>query len=147
LSRWWLLRQLPYSSEQIVLLELGLPMIGIALVGAAILALSAWLGMTIPSAAGWLFLPGAVGVSLAAAIDVLRQCHVSHLLTGAVADRSLLSVLLGIVAIGLPGVLAWWLIARLLAPPELAIAAALAVSLSLDYGLYRWAGSLLRGVK
>jgi len=147
LGRWWLLHQFPYSSEQLVFLDLGMPLVGVALTGGVALGLASWVGVAIPPLAGWLFFPGAVGAALAAVVDVLRQCRAGRLLAGSAPDRSLLSVLLGALALGIPGCVAWLLLAVLSLPAWLGISAMLAVCAGLDYGLYRWAGSLLRNVR
>ncbi len=76
LKIWWLLRQFPYSSEQLVLLNLGLPLLGIALTSLVVLIFAVWIGVSVPPVIAWMFFPGAVGVAFAAAVDILRQ--VSH---------------------------------------------------------------------
>ncbi len=147
LSRWWLLHQLPYASEQLVLMDLGIPLAAVALIGVAALVLAPRLGMAVPAAMGWLFLPGAAGVILAAAADVLRQCKSGHLIAGNAPDRSLLSVLIGGLVFGIPGGIAWLALEVLSFPAWLGITAMLAACVGIDYGLYRWTGFLLRKIR
>lgn len=147
LKIWWLLRQFPYSSEQLVLLNLGLPLLGIALTSLVVLIFAVWIGVSVPPVIAWMFFPGAVGVAFAAAVDILRQAHTSLLLSGSVPDRSLLSVLLGALVLGISGFVAWLMLTALSTPLWLGILVMLAVCAGFDYGLYRWAGYLLRNVR
>jgi hypothetical protein len=147
LSRWWLLRQLPYPSGDLVLLDIILPLTGIGLVGLGILIASLFLDIPVPAVIIWLFLPGAVGVALAAAVDILLQCRTERLLAGNVPGLTLRAVLLGALVLGLPGGLAWLASARWGLPVWSGILGMLAVSVGLDYALYRLAGSALRRIR
>lgn len=147
LSRWWLLRQLPYSSGDLVLLDMILPLAGIGLVGLGMLVGCLMLDIPVPAQISWLFLPGAVGVALAAAVDILLQCKTERLLAGDVPGLTLRAVLLGALILGLPGGLAWLALARWGLPLWSGILAMLAVSVVLDYALYRLAGSLVRRIR
>jgi hypothetical protein len=147
LSRWWLLRQLPYPSENLVLSDMILPLTGIGLVGLGILIASLFLDIPVPPLISWLFLPGVVGVALASAVDILLQCRAERLLAGNVPGLTLRAVLLGALVLGLPGGLAWLALARWGLPLWSGILAMLAVSVGLDYALYRLAGSSLRRIR
>ena len=147
LSRWWLLRQLPYTSGDLVLLDMMLPLAGVGLVGLGILIAGLFLGIPVPALISWLFLPGAVGAALAAAVDILLQCRTERLLAGNVPGLTLRAILLGALALGLPGGLGWLASARWGLWPWAAILAMLAVSVGLDYGLYRLAGAALRRIR
>lgn len=147
LSRWWLLRQLPYASGDLVLLDMVLPLAGVGLVGVGILIACLFLGIPVPALIGWLFLPGAVGAALAAAVDILLQSRTERLLAGNTPGLTLRAILLGALALGLPGGLGWLALARWGLPPWAAILAMLAVSVGLDYALYRLARSALRRIR
>lgn len=147
LSRWWLLHQFPYGAEERIGLNLGLPLVGMALAGGATLAAASWLGVALPAAAGWLYFPGAVGAALAGVVDILLQCRAGSLLAGSVPDQSLVTVLLGVLPVGVAGVAAWVSSGVLGLPAWLGIGVMLAVCGGIDYGLYRWAGWLLRNIR
>jgi hypothetical protein len=147
LSRWWLLRQLPYASGDLVLLDMMLPLAGVGLVGLGILIACLFLGIPVPALIGWLYLPGAVGAALATAGDILLQCRTERLLAGNVPGLTLRTILLGALVLGLPGGLAWLALARWGLPPWAGILAMLTVSVGLDYALYRLAGSALRRIR
>lgn len=147
LSRWWLLNQYPFSSEQIVISSLTRPLVFIVLACLAALFLAGILGGPIPPAAAWLSIPGAVGIALAVAVDIFRQCRSGKLLEGSVPERSLLTVLMGALVVGISGGIAWLMGEVLLLPIWLATIAAVGVCAALDYGLYRWAGYLLRNIR
>lgn len=147
LSRWWLLRQLPYPSGDLVLLDIMLPLTSMGVVGLGILIASLFLHILVPPVIIWLFLPGAVGVALAAAVDILLQCRTERLLAGNVPGLTLRAVLLGALVLGLPGGLAWLAWARWGLPLWSGILGMLAVSVGLDYALYRLAGSALRRIR
>ena len=108
LAYWSLLRQLPFSSRNLLLAELGLPW--------ALIVLLAW--VTLALAGGWLgdfqlvvalllpFLTAAI--SFAAAYDLLRQTKSDMLLNGNPPSVSLVGGLLGLVCLVLSaGVLLW----------------------------------------
>jgi hypothetical protein len=147
LGRWMLARQLPFPSENIVLAGAVLPLAGIALSASAALALAALMGSPLLPVAGWLLLPGIVGIALAAAVDILQQCRTDRLLAGSVPGLTFLTVLLGGLALAIPGSMAWMAIARWTFQPWTAIGLMLVVSIGLDYALYRLAGRILRNLR
>lgn len=147
LSRWWLLRQLPFASGRVVLVDLMLPLTGIALTGGGAFVL-AWLaGRPFPPVVSWLFIPGAVSVAMVAAIDILRQCKGERLLAGQAPGPSFLLIVLAGLAILLLGGLAWLMVNRWSSPLWISIPVMLVVFTGVDYGLYRLTGSLLRNIR
>ena len=130
LSRWSLLRQLPFSSGRLLLAELALPWVLVVLLGWAALALAsgAWLAST-RFAAALLLVGLSAAVSLAAAFDLLRQSKPELLLNGSTPQVSSVGGLLGILCLALTaGFWVWLNQARLDGSlPAVILAALLAV--------------------
>jgi hypothetical protein len=100
LSRWWLLRALPFSSGSLLLYELALPGILATLLGWLALAAAVQLGAaTAPPAALIPFLVAAVGFSGAA--DIARKSRTAELMTGGAAPISETGVLLAFACLGI----------------------------------------------
>lgn len=147
LSHWWLLRQYPFSSEQIVISILARPLVVVALAVLVTLLLAALVRVPVPPAAAWLSISGALGVALATALDIFRQCRSGKLLEGNVPERSVLTIVLGAFLFGISGGVVWLLSAILSFPGLLTIPLALCICAAVDYGLFRWAGYLLRNIR
>jgi hypothetical protein len=147
LSKWWLMRQLPFPSNNIVLVDIALPLAGIGLAGSVALAVAFFIGLEIHPILPWLFLPGIIGVTLAAAVDILLRIKGDHLLEGYPPGTSLLTILMGALVLGIPGGSGWLALSYLYFPVWSGIVIALAISLGLDYLLYRWAGKLITNIK
>jgi hypothetical protein len=148
LSRWWLLRGLPFRSESVLLAELALP------VGAGWLAVLVGLLVTVlvpelsPAAwIMWLAFPAALGVAFAAAADVLRQVKSSQVLAGFAPGVSLLGLLLAMLAIGLPAGLYWLVTSSWGIAVPTGLGLMVIASLAIDYLLWQWAGVLLRDIQ
>jgi len=146
LSRWWMLRQYPFSSEQLLISILARPLILVVLGLLAALSLAAMTGAAIPPAAAWLSIPGASGVALATALDIFRQCRSGRLLEGYVPERSVLTILMGVVVVGISSGAVWLMSAVFSVPGWVVTLLAFGICSALDYGLYRWAGYLLRNI-
>jgi hypothetical protein len=147
LSRWWLLRQLPFASGKVVLVDLILPLTGIALTGGGAFVL-AWLaGQPVAPIVGWLFLPGAAAVAMVAATDILRQCKSERLPAGQAPGPSFLLIVLAGLVLFLLGGMTWLIVIRLSLSLWIAIPVMLLLFMGVDYGLYRLSGSLLRNIR
>jgi hypothetical protein len=128
LYRWWLMRQLLYTSEQVVLVDLIIPLIVIGLIGSGAFIIAPLIDQPRPPVIGWLFLPGVVGMGLAAAVDILLQCRSERLLSGEVPGPSLLTVLLAALVFAVPGAIAWLAASRWSFPRWFKVLAVLAVA-------------------
>jgi hypothetical protein len=144
LQRWWLLRQMPQASEKLAAASIAAPFVGLTLAGLAAMLTAALLGAPLSPLMVWLFLPGAAGVSLSASVDVLRKCKSSQLLDGKAPSPSVLTVILGGLAVGIPGAYGWWLWRGLTWPPIISLTMMAVFSAIMDYGLYLLGGRLLR---
>jgi hypothetical protein len=143
LAQWWLFRQIPASSEQILLAELGFPWLGITLLAWLALAAGGTMPLGLRLAAAVLVPLVSAGVCLAAAYDIMRQSRVSLLLSETAADVTALGAALGLIfpAVGagviyLLGTAGPWLSASTLAD--------LSILSLLVYTLWRGAASTLR---
>ena len=145
LARWWIFRQLPFASQNSISSLLALPVATIWLAG--LLALGAALLLRIPVtwAAIALYLVSAPIVGLAAAIDVLRRSKSQDLLVGRVPDLTILSVLLGLLLLGLVGGAAFLFI-RAALPAEIGLVFLVGFGLLVLYLEWQAAGGLLRRV-
>ncbi|MDD5370422.1 MAG: hypothetical protein PHQ40_15170, partial [Anaerolineaceae bacterium] len=143
LSQWWLFRQIPASSEQILLAELGLPWLGITLLAWLALAAGGTVLLGLRLAAVVLVPLVTAGVCLAAAYDILRQAQVSRLLSENVPDVTALGAGLGLV---FPAICAGVLFvlgnAGIWLPGS--TAATLTIAGVLTYGLWRLVANALR---
>jgi hypothetical protein len=92
LSRWWLLRSMPFNSTHLLLAELVLPGLLATLVGWAAFGVAAGTGIAVPPAALVPFLAAVVGLSGAA--DIARKSKTAELMNGTVAPMSETGVLL-----------------------------------------------------
>jgi hypothetical protein len=147
LKRWWLMRQLPFPSSQILLGDVIVPLIGLCVTGLIALLIATFLGQTIPTILVWLFLPGVAVVGMAAAVDILRTCKSERLLAGTAPDLSLLTILLAALVIGIPGWIAWLAVYRWSISLGFVLLAVLVVIASLVYALYRLAINLFRSIR
>ena len=148
LSRWWLLRGLPFRSEAVVLAELALPVVGAWLAVLAGLLVTALVPSL--SLATWtvlLVFPGALGIALAAAADQLRQVKSSQVLAGFAPGVSLLGMLLAMLAIGLPAGIYFLATTSWGLTVPGALGMMLIASLTINTMLWQWAGALLRDIK
>jgi hypothetical protein len=135
LSRWWLMNQLPFRLESMVAGDLALPLVGtgllcwLGLIGAGMLeaALPAyiWLG----------FLPITIGIALSAVVDVLRQCQSSQLLAGNIPDLTFLTVVMGILLVGVSLGIAWLFVERWALPVWVWMPWVFVTLIGCDYGL------------
>lgn len=147
LKRWWLMHQLPYSSEQIVAADLTLPTMGFILSGAAALIIAWTINLPIYPLLGWLFFPGVLVLGLSSVLDILLKCKSEHLLAGEVPGLSLLTVVLTTLVLGLPGLAAWLMLSRWSFPFWLLIPFVISMIAGAAYLLYRLAGSRLRNIR
>lgn len=143
LQRWWLLRQIPQSSQRLILAEIvppaALALLLTWLVAAAGFTLDPQTRLAIALAA-----PGAVACAAFAAVyDVVRQARSVRLIAGIVPEEGALGVILGLIGPGL----ALFLIYELSQAPELIWLgglAGLAAELLLAYFFLELAASALR---
>jgi hypothetical protein len=147
LCRWWLMRQLPFSTGDLAVLDLAGP----ALIAGGVLALSAIAALFFPvaglPAAGWLAIPEACGVALAAGVDLLVQCKTDKLMASNVPEVSLLMIVLGGVVVGLSAAGIWLAQVRWQLPAGTSIGVGLVTCLVVDVLLYGWVRDLAKGMK
>jgi hypothetical protein len=143
LAQWWLFRQVPSSSDKILLAELGLPWLGITLLAWLALAAGGTIPLALRLAAAVLVPLITAGVCLAAAYDILRRVRVSLLLSETAPDVTALGAGLGLV---FPAVSAGIIYLLGDAGPLLFFStfAALFTIAVLVYALWRGAASTLR---
>jgi hypothetical protein len=99
LSRWWLLRSLPFNSTNLLLTEMALPGILATLIGWAAFGIAAAVGgIAVPPAILVPFLVAIAGLSGAA--DIARKSKTAELMTGSAAPVSETGVLLGFACLG-----------------------------------------------
>jgi hypothetical protein len=99
LSRWWLLRSLPFSSSSLLLYELALPGTLATLIGWLAFGLAAYLaGASVPPALLVPFLVAVTGFSAAA--DIARKSKTADLMVGSAAPVSETGVLLAFACLG-----------------------------------------------
>jgi hypothetical protein len=99
LSRWWLLRSLPFSSGNLLLAELALPALLATLLG--------WLALGLASVLGGFAVPPPILVpflvfvaGFAGAADIARRSKTADLMVGSAAPVSETGVLLAFACLG-----------------------------------------------
>lgn len=153
LGRWWLLRQLPFTSERMLAAMFIPPVVGAWLAGAAGLLAAALLRIATPGIPGvpgigiWLYLALAPSVGLTAVIDILRKSQSGDLLVGRVPDVTIVSLLLAGGVIAVDGGFAWLLTASLGLSTAASLPWVAAESLGLLLALWKSAAERLRRVK
>jgi hypothetical protein len=146
LSIWWLVRQVPVSSEQFILLEVAGPVLPVVLLSVVALGFGQGLS-TDARLLAVLLIPGvAVCTALGAAGDILRQATASLLLAGTPPSESALGALIGLLGILLP-VASVYLMQAVGIPFWGATLLAVLVTLVLAYGLVGWYGATLRRIE
>ena len=146
LSRWWLLRSLPFDSDDLLLANLALPVAGVWLLG-----LVGLLALGLPSVPyvavfSLVYFTGAVGAALGGAVDVLRQSKTQRLLTGYVPGLTIIGFLLGALTVVLPGGLAWLALSSWNGSEGFAVGLAAAAGVLVDGVLWLWAADQLRRI-
>ena len=110
LEVWAISRQLPFSGQETLAAELVTPVLGTMLLSWLAIGVSYWLGFS-PQLSLILLAPAAIiCIVLAAALDILRKCHSSELLTGQVAELGAGGLILGSTFGWHPMVIVYWLI-------------------------------------
>jgi hypothetical protein len=142
LANWWMLRSLPFSSENLLWAELVIPW--------SLTVATGWLAIIFSSAGlGAFHLPVALLVppicmilSLIAAYDVFRQSTSEMLLNGNIPGISALTILGGAICLAIPAGIIWWL-SQLW---WIGVFLAIVVSLLLAYGLWHMAAKRYRSI-
>jgi len=108
LKVWTITRQLPFSGRETLAAQVATPVLGTTLLSWLAMGIGSWLGFS-PVISLFVLAPVAIMcITLAAAFDILRQCHGSDLLAGQVADLGAGGVVLGILLAGIPlGMVSW----------------------------------------
>jgi hypothetical protein len=142
LANWWMLRSLPFSSENLLWAELIIPWsLTVATVWLAILFSGARLGaFRLPVAL--LVPPVCMILSLIAAYDVFRQSNSGTLLNGNIPGISALTILAGAICLAVPAGIIWWF-SQLW---WMGVFLAIAVSLLIAYGLWHMAAKRYRSI-
>jgi hypothetical protein len=135
LKSWWLMNQLPYPMDGLVITSLMQP-----IAGASVLALLAMggvglMGTALPAYVWVIVIPLIVGIAFSTLLDVLRQCHTTRLLAGMAPDLTFLTVVLGVLVVIVSVGSGWLLVERWALPLWVWMPLVLAVSAGLDYGL------------
>jgi hypothetical protein len=135
LSRWWLMNQLPFSLESLVAGDLALPLVGTGLLGWLGLIGAGMLEAALPAYIWLGFLPITIGIALSAVVDVLRQCQSSQLLAGNIPDLTFLTVVMGILLVGVSLGIAWLFVERWALPVWVWMPLVFVTLIGCDYGL------------
>ncbi len=136
LSHWWLMHQLPFLSENLVLLDMLISLVGIELLGLIALLVALSRGISLPIFLCWLLIMGGPGTALAASLDIILQCQTERLLAGIVPNLRWFTVLVGGLVLGIPGGLAWLALTHWPMPLWFGTLSILAMSIGSDYLLY-----------
>lgn len=147
LTRWWLIRQMPFRSEERVGALLVLPAARLWLAGLAALVIAALIGARPPLTGVWLYMIAIPSVGLAVSVDVLRQCRTQDLLAGRVPQVGATALLLSLLAVAFTGGFAWLLTGLLGLPAAAAFPLLAFENLLVVYGFWRAAGQRLRQLK
>jgi hypothetical protein len=135
LSRWWLMNQLPFSLESLVAGDLALPLVGTGLLGWLGLIGAGMLEAALPAYIWLGFLPITIGIALSAVVDVLHQCQSSQLLAGNIPDLTFLTVVMGILLVGVSLGIAWLFVERWALPVWVWMPLVFVTLIGCDYGL------------
>jgi hypothetical protein len=147
LKKWWLLRQLPVSSYQTLIMNLLPPGVGITLAAYSAYFTARLLDPGITPVIGWLILPASIGVTLIAAIGILEYCQTEQLISGIVPSLRLPYVLFGSLMLAAMAGAAWFLLSYANMILWIGTPLLIILFITIDYSLYRLAGSSLRDIK
>jgi hypothetical protein len=149
LSLWVVFRQLPFSTKEILLVEVAGPVIA-----ATILT---WLAVGVGSLLGfqfvlWIILlvPGVIlGITLASAFDILRQSHTSDLLVGNSPELGAVGLILGLLVAGVPLALVSWISSHLSGGLAIWFVSPIGLLLSLviAYGVWQLSATEFKNIK
>jgi hypothetical protein len=86
---------------------------------------------------------------MAAALDILRHCHSSELLSGRVAELGAGGLILGVILAGIPQMIIFWLAGQHnpIGLTWLVALLGLILGLGIIYGLWELAGASFTGIK
>lgn len=145
LSRWWLLRQMPFSGGSLVSVTVEYPVAGAWLAALLAAGLAVFAAQrAVPGALVWVVLVSVPGICRAGAVDVLRQSRAEQLLVANAAPSvTLLGVILGLLVVGINGGTAWLLLGGGF-PSLIALLFTLTTGILVARLLGSWTGSLLR---
>jgi hypothetical protein len=136
LSHWWLMKQIPYKMSHLVLTNLVLPLTAASLLNLLAMIVASRVVPGLP-VYGWLIiLPVTMGIGLATVVNLLFQCRSSQLLAGITPDLTFLTIVIGVLVMGVSVGSAWLLVERWALPAWGWIPLVSGITSGLDYGLF-----------
>jgi hypothetical protein len=147
LQHWWLMNQLPYRMDLMVMIKMIIPLVAVGILSVLALVVAQMLGAVLPAYIWIVFIPTLGGVALSAAIDLLRQCRTSRLLAGISPDLTFITVAIGVLVAGICLGSAWLLVDRLVLPAFVWIPLTSLLCLGLDFGLFNIVQRLFQRVR
>jgi hypothetical protein len=149
LEVWVISRQLPFSGREELFVELSTSVLGATLISWLAIGLSYWLGFSPPLSIVLLAPVVILCVVMAAALDILRHCHSSELLSGRVAELGAGGLILGVILAGIPQMIIFWLAGQHnpIGLTWLVALLGLILGLGIIYGLWELAAASFKGIQ